>query len=190
MDSGEKFSCNCLASFNIHNHSVKYITLELKPEWGAPMQKLLISWATLVLTTSIVMAADSSETVLARAKELTSTQALNPRPKCNGGGPDIVVCGRRETSKYRFGQRGNPYSNKFNGMSPTEVAYAIAGIELPVFNTSDWAVGRQKMVNNAAPIGTNTQGLAGILDPFNMGFGTTRKSNEIFWGQQDAAAND
>ncbi len=156
------------------------------------MQKriIVIIAAAFTIAAPVTVAADTAAGALARAKELTSTQALSARAKCNSGGADIVVCGRRETAKYRFGQRGNPYSNKYNGMGPTEVAYAIAGIEIPVFNKADWAVGRQKMVNNAAPVGTNTLGLAGILDPYNMGFGTTRKSSEIFWGQQDADAND
>jgi hypothetical protein len=146
----------------------------------------------LALCAMSVRAEDTAETVIATAKQRTSPAALNPPVKCGStsSSGDIVVCGRRETAKYRYGQRGLPYSNKFKGLSPTEVAYALAGIALPTYNRSDWAVARQQLVTNIVPIGTTTNGLSGILDPLSLGYGTSRKSSEIFWAQQDVDAED
>jgi hypothetical protein len=155
-------------------------------------KSILLINITLSLWATSAHAEDTAEAVIATAKQRTSPAALNPPVKCgsksNSG--DILVCGRRETAKYRYGQRGLPYSNKFKGFSPTEVAYALAGIKLPTFNTADWAVARQEIVTRIVPIGTTTGGLGAILDPLSLGYGTTRKSSEIFWAQQDAGAED
>jgi hypothetical protein len=147
---------------------------------------------TFTLCVTSVRAEDTTDAVIAAAKQRTSPAALNPPVKCGStsSSGDIVVCGRRETAKYRYGQRGLPYSNKFKGFSPTEVAYALAGIKLPTFNTADWAVARQKIVTSIVPIGTTTGGLGAILDPLSLGYGTSRKSSEIFWAQQDASTED
>lgn len=133
----------------------------------------------------------TAESVMSSLKSQTTVQAINARTSCatpeHLRDPDvIIVCGRRETSKYRHGQRGNPYSSKYKRMTPTEVANAIAGIVPYQPSNGERAYNsfQSLMVADRMTRG-DPGGLAGILDPLNVGYGATMKSRDLFWGIQD-----
>ncbi len=149
-------------------------------------------FAALLLTAAHpAMADDTADSALALAKARTSVESVTDRPNCYGkdAAQSIVVCGKRSTSRYRYGQRGLPYSKRFKGYSPNEVANALAGVVLPHFNRADWAMAVSPTPLQQSNVGTFTGGLAQILDPLNLGYGT-RNSREIFWAQQAVDIND
>lgn len=134
----------------------------------------------------------TAESVLKALKAQTSIAAINARTSCATPAhlrdPNaIIVCGRRETSRYRYGQRGQPYHSRYKGLTPQQVANAVAGIELyqPSYG--------ERAYNGFQALKRDTQyhlgvpgGLAAITDPYNAGFGATRKSRDLYFGlQQD-----
>ncbi len=134
----------------------------------------------------------SAESVMDALKKQTTVSAINARTNCatpaNRRDPNtIIVCGRRETSRYRYGQRGQPYSSKYKGMTAQQVANAVAGIQPYRAPAGERAYGAfQSLIRDQDMHRGVPGGLAGILDPYNAGFGATRSSRDLFWGlQQD-----
>jgi hypothetical protein len=151
----------------------------------------IMAAAGLMVTSAALAESPTAESVMASLRSQTTIQAINARTSC--ATPErlrdpntIIVCGRRETSKYRYGQRGQPYSSKYKGMTPTQVANAVAGIHPYQPSNGERAYNsfQSLMVADRATRG-DPGGLAGILDPLNLGFGTSMKSRDIFWGLQD-----
>jgi hypothetical protein len=146
----------------------------------------------LLITSPIQAEEATADSVLASLKTQTTVNAINARTSCATPAHlrdpnSIIVCGRRETSKYRYGQRGQPYSSKYKGMTPQQVANALAGIELyqPSYGERAYNGFQQIKRDTQAHLGVPA-GLAAITDPYNAGFGASRKSRDLYWGlQQD-----
>jgi hypothetical protein len=154
------------------------------------MRKLTPTLALLLASSPAAAQKATVDDVMSSLKLKTSLAAINARTSCATPAhlrdPNtIVVCGRRETSRYRYGQRGQPYSAKFRGMTPQQVANALSGIDMYQPSAGERAYNgfqaakRDQQMHLGVP-----GGLAAITDPFNAGFGATRKSRDLFWGIQ------
>jgi hypothetical protein len=150
-------------------------------------------YAFVMLMASPLQAEEASvESVLKSLKAQTTVSAINARTSC--ATPEhlrdpntIVVCGRRETSRYRYGQRGQPYSSRYKGMTPQEVANAVVGVEIYQTTAGERAYTGFQALNRDTQTHLGVPaGLAAILDPYNAGFGATLKSQDLYLGlQQD-----
>lgn len=153
-------------------------------------------YSVLLMLSATAAAQDvTADSVMSALKLQTSVQTINARTSCatpaSKRDPDtIVVCGKRESSRYRYGQRGQPYSSKYKGLTPQQVANAVAGITFDPPMAGERAYNHFEALNNEqrSHLGL-APGLAGILDPLNLGYGTSRTSRDVFFGlQQDEDA--
>jgi hypothetical protein len=150
----------------------------------------LVGLALILMEQAAIAASPTADSILASLQAQTSLQSINARTSCatpeSRRDPNaIIICGRRETSRYRYGQRGQPYSSKFKGMTPQQVADALAGVHhyRPMagerayhqFNSMDIASTRHAAMSG---------GLGRILDPLGLGF-RTMKSRDIYFGLQE-----
>ncbi len=154
--------------------------------------RLTSSLLLLILSAPALAQMPTAESVMASLKAQTTVDSINARTRCstpaNQRDPNtIIVCGRRETSRYRYGQRGQPYSSKYKGLTPQQVANAVAGIHPYQPSAGERAYnGFQSLLRDQQMHQGVPGGLAAILDPYNAGFGASQKSRDLYWGlQQD-----